>query len=106
MASALEEIEMRMALSRPRARLRVASRFSIPASLLHSLRYRPPKTISADVFDKLSIAIEHQAAEQIRNLEHAISTARSIRLGIDDSNIRKAEVSLQRARDLLKVDAE
>lgn len=101
-ASTLEENEMKAALTRPRARLRIASRFGIPAAVLHSLRYRPPKTITADMFDRLLRAVEHQAEEQIRNLEHEITKARSCRLGIDNGHIGAAETAARRARALLE----
>ncbi|MGH6822024.1 MAG: hypothetical protein ACREC4_00805 [Methylocella sp.] len=102
MATSLENLEMQTALSRPRARLRVASRFGIPASLLHSLRYRPPKTIAADVYARLAIAIERQAAEQIRSFEHEIAKARARGLGAADRRLWEAEAAVRHARALLE----
>lgn len=102
MAAALEDREAFEAKSRPAARRRVARLAGIPASLLHSLRYRRPKTIAADVFDKLCAAVERQALKQIRTARHEISTARARRLGANDRALCEIEVALCRARELLK----
>lgn len=86
---------------REEARELVERRFGIPASLLRSLRYRPPKIVAADAFAKLLAAIELQAAAQIRTLEHEILAARARRWRADDSAIREAETALRAARALL-----
>jgi hypothetical protein len=102
MAAALEEREMQAAHSRPRARESVERKYGIPASLLHSLRHRPPKTIAADIFDRLLGAVESQAAEQIRNLENEIASVMARRLGANDRRLRAAHVALLRAQKFLK----
>lgn len=101
LARALEEREVARGMTRPVARARVEARFGLPASLLRSLRYRCPKSIGADVFDKLLMAVEHQAEEQIRTLEHEIATARACRLGVNDGRLREAEIAATYARSLL-----
>lgn len=88
--------------SRPKARERAARIVGVPESLLHTLRYRPPKTIAADVYVRLCIAIERQALNQIRNLENEISAARACRRGVDDRALCEAEAALQQARAYLK----
>jgi hypothetical protein len=101
MAAALEDRETPIARSRPVARERVARLAGVSKSLLHSLRYRRPKTIAADVYHRLCVAVERQAEKQIGHLENEISTAKSRRLGADDDNIRKAENALEQARAFL-----
>ena len=104
MASELEDRETAAVGSRPVARRRLARVSGVPLSVLHSLRYRPPKTISADVFDKLCAAIERQAEQQIRILQDAICEARSRRSGVDNNSVREAASSLEHARQLLRKD--
>jgi hypothetical protein len=102
MAATLEDREIAEARSRPIARQRVSRLARVPTSLLHSLRYRPPKQIAADVFARLCAAIERQAADQIRKAEHEISTARMRRLGADDSALCEIETALANARALME----
>lgn len=102
MAASLEDQEAIAIKSRQLARLRVARIAGISAALLHSLRYRPPKTIAADAFERLCIAVERQAASQIRKAQHEIASARARRLGVDDCALREVEAALDKARALLK----
>jgi hypothetical protein len=102
MAAALEDRESLVARSRPRARQSVARAAGVSASLLHSLRYRPPKQIAADVFERLCAAVERQALHQIRTAQHEIATVRARRLGVDDRAICAAEAALEQARGFLK----
>jgi hypothetical protein len=102
MAAALEDRENVTARSRPVARSIVARLSGVSASLLHSLRYRPPKQIAADAFDRLCAAMERTAAEQIRIAEHEIAKARARRMGTDDSVFREVEDALARARELIE----
>jgi hypothetical protein len=101
-AMALEDREIGAARSRPLARQRVSRLARVPVSLLHSLRYRPPKQIAADVFARLCAAIERQAINQIKKAEHDISTARARRGGVEDRDLCEIEATLERARNLLK----
>ena len=101
MAEALEDKEVEAAGSRRNARARVARLSGIPLSFLHTLRYRPPKTIAVDIFDRLCVATERKAAEQIRAAEHDLSTARARRPGIDHSALCEVEAALAKARALL-----
>lgn len=101
MAAALEDREMPVARSRPAAR-RCASRLAgVSASLLHSLRYRPPKTIAADAYARLCAAIEQQAITQIRKAFNEIAEARARRPGVDESALREIEAALASAQALL-----
>ncbi len=102
MAALLEDRETAAAGSRSIARKRLESISGVSASILHSLRYRPPKTIAADVFDRLCLAIERQAEKQIGILQHEILSARACRLGIDDCALGEAETALRQARGVLK----
>lgn len=102
MAATLEDCEIFVAGSRPGARQRVARSAGVPASLLHALRYRPPKSIAADVFDKLCAAIERQALNQIRTAHHEIATVRARRLGVDDRALDEAHAALAKARELME----
>jgi hypothetical protein len=80
-AADLEDREIRYGRSRPDARQRVARIAGVPASLLHSLRYRRPKTIGADVFERLCSAVERQATQQIKELENEILAIEARRIG-------------------------
>jgi hypothetical protein len=102
MAAALEDREVLATRSRPIARQRVAHLSGVAASLLHSLRYRPPKQIAADAFERLCAATERKAAEQIRIAEHEIAKARARRIGTDDRALREVEAALAMARALIK----
>ena len=102
MAAALEDREIPAARSRPLARLRVSRLAGVSASLLHSLRYRPPKQIAADVFERLCIAVERQALTQIRTLENEIAAAHARRLGADDRDLGKVQTALAVARALME----
>lgn len=99
MAAALEDREIGVAKSRPVARQRAARIAGVTSSLLHSLRYRPPKTIAADVYARLCVAVEAQAQRHIRNLEHEISARR---LGARHRDTRESEAALEVAAALLK----
>jgi len=106
MASKLEDMEAYRRGSRPLARKSVSSLSDIPESFLYSLRYRPPKSIPADIFNKLCLAIEQQAEKHIEGCENDIWTARARRLGLDDNIIREAEASVSYAKELLKKGSE
>ena len=99
MAATLEDRE---AGSRPAARRRASRLAGVPASLLHSLRYRPPKTIAADAYARLCAAIEQQAITQIKKAFNEIAAARARRPGIDESALREIEAALASAQALLK----
>lgn len=90
----------------PEARRQVAMMTGVCVSMLYSLRYRPPKTVGADVYNRLCAAIERRALTQIRTAHHEISTARSRRLGASDGALdlalREADILLAKARELLK----
>jgi hypothetical protein len=100
MAAVLEDREL-AAGSRPHARKRVARMAGVPASLLHSLRYRPPKRIAADAYERLCAAIERQAAIQIGQLENEILAARARRRGADDRSFCEVDGALAIARALM-----
>jgi hypothetical protein len=102
MAATLEDREVFDVRSRPLARQRVARFAGVSSSLLHSLRYRHPKTIAADVYARLCVAIERQAALQIGHLENEILAARACHLGTDDRNLREVDAALAWAGELLE----
>jgi hypothetical protein len=101
MAALLEDREIATSRSRPLARAAVARLAGVPASLLHSLRYRPPKTIAADAYRRLCMAVECQAARQIGHLENEILTHRARLRSADDRNLRKVVDALALARALM-----
>ena len=102
MAAALEDQEVLNARSRPIAREHVSRSSGVSASLLHSLRYRPPKRIAADAFERLCVAVERQAFNQIRTAEYEIAKARARRDGADDCVFREVETALAKANKLLR----
>ena len=98
-AEVLETRESAMALvDAPTARARISRRFGISKSVLHSLRYRPPKTVPIDIFTKLVAAVEHQAAEIIRACEHDMATAKSCGVGVNNGTLCALETSLANAK--------
>lgn len=101
MATFLEDRENVIARSRPAARRSVARLAGVSSTLLHSLRYRPPKQIAADAFARLCAAVESQALAQIRMLEGEISIARACRRGADDRVLCEVETALDKARALI-----
>ena len=106
MAAMLEDREVFDVRSRPIARKRVARLAGVPASLLHSLRYRPPKTIAADAYARLCAAIERQAITQIGKAFDEIAEARARRAGVDARALREIADSLARAKALLAKSGE
>jgi hypothetical protein len=102
MAATLEDREVFDVQSRPIARKRVARLAGVPASLLHSLRYRPPKTIAADAYARLCAAIEAQAFNQIGKAFDEIAAARARRPGVDDRALREIADALAHAHALLR----
>lgn len=102
MAAALEDRETLVTRARPAARARVARAVGVSAALLHSLRYRPPKQISAHVYARLCAAIERQAINQIRTAEHEIAKASARRRGVDDGTLREVQTALANARALIE----
>lgn len=102
MATRLEDREAAGSGSRMAARSRAAHFSGIPASIFYSLRYRFPKTISIDVFDKLCAAVERQAETEIGKLQDEIVSIRARRCGFDESAVSEAEAALVRARELLQ----
>jgi hypothetical protein len=69
-------------------------------------RYQPPKTIAADIYYRLCIAVEKQASEKIRALEHEITTSCARRRGIDHRAFCEAEILVAKARELLRKESE
>lgn len=102
MAAALEGREVAAAGSRPIARAIAARHAGIPASLLHSLRYRPPKRIAAESYQRLCVAIERQAERHREKLQDEIIAARARRLGVADRGMGEIEAALEKARALLE----
>lgn len=101
MAASLEGHELAKGCERKQARAKVAVLFGIPRTVLHGLRYRPPKTIAADIFDRLCVAVERQARAEIRNLENEIAKANARRLGSRCGLERAADAADRGARTLL-----
>ena len=101
MAASLEDNEVANGIERKYARAKVASLSGISYGLLHSLRYRPPKTIAADLFDRLCTAVERQARRKIGDLENEIAKANSRHLGSRCGLERAANAAARSARALL-----
>ncbi|QAY96681.1 hypothetical protein CWB41_13870 [Methylovirgula ligni] len=101
MAAALEEREARLAGSLAQARRNLAARFGIAARIFYALRHRPPKTITADIYDRLCAALEVSAAQGIRTLQHEMATAHQRRLRLRQNHARKAALLVGEARQEL-----
>lgn len=82
-----------------RARAYIARHFGIAQSILYSLRRRHPKTVGADVYDKLCIAIQSVATKGISTLHHQILTATHKQLRVHHDHIRAGAAMLQKARE-------
>lgn len=102
MAASLEGREVPAAGSRPLARAIAARSAGVPASLLHSLRYRPPKRIAAESYQRLCVAVERQAERHREKLQDEIIAARARRLGVADRSLGEIETALEKARTLLE----
>jgi hypothetical protein len=61
------------------ARARIEAKYGIPSSSLYALRRRQPKTIPADLYDRLAAAVEDACSKQIRTLESEIAIAQAAR---------------------------
>lgn len=81
------------------ARAYIARHFGIAQSVLYSLRRRHPKTVAADVYDKLCIAIQSVATKGLSTLHHQISTAAHKQLRVHREHIRTGLAMVQRARE-------
>lgn len=101
MAELLEEREAKVAGNLPDARRNLASRFGIAASIFYALRHRPPKSIGADIYDRLCAAIEYEAAQGIRKLQHEMATAEKRRLRLRQGHARRAALLVGQARQEL-----
>jgi hypothetical protein len=75
MARFLEDREAHALGDREMARDRIERRYGIAGSVLYSLRYRPPKTIAADIYARLCAAVEDAGARHMRTLEDEIAEA-------------------------------
>ena len=76
-ARRMEEAEARGPGDLPNARERLARRYGLAASFFYSLRYRPPKTIAVDVFNRLNNAYQAECTRQARLWSHERSLARA-----------------------------
>jgi len=99
MAAFVEESERSNDLNSTRAHLQ--NRYGLPSGLLYSLRNRPPKSISAELYDRLCAAVESAAEKQMKALEHEIATARLSRTRFDPASLEQATIAIERAREIL-----
>jgi hypothetical protein len=102
MARFLEDHEASQVGDREIARVRLQARYGIAGSIFHSLRYRPPKQIAAEVFNALCDAVEDVATRQIRAFEHEIAEARSSRLSHREDAARKVEAVLGQVHSIFE----
>lgn len=70
---------------------RLERRHALPKGLLHSLRYRPPKTIALDVWQSLLTAYQAECLRQVQQLEHEITVTRKLVHDLDPNFIDEAE---------------
>lgn len=66
------------------ARHRVEARYGIPATLLRDLRYRPPKRIAAELYERLRIAYRNQCERELKRFEGELADASA--QGRDETN--------------------
>lgn len=102
MAAFLEDRETGAGGDRETARARLAARYGIAGSIFHALRYRPPKQIAADIYNRLCSAVEDAASKQIKALENEIAMARASSLRPREDMVRKAEAVLVEVKALME----
>jgi len=56
---------------------RLARRYGVPFRTFWALRYRPPKTICADLYLRLCAAYQAECERQMRKLAHEIEIAKA-----------------------------
>jgi len=57
---------------------RLSTRYGVPARLFWSLRYRPPKTIAADLYLRLCEAYRAECERQMWKLQHELDQTKTI----------------------------
>lgn len=85
------------------ARARVAVRYGIPARLLKDLKYRPPKRIAVEIFERLRVAYLTQVERQVSRFERELADA-STHGAADTSLIRAASFVARAASRKAKRD--
>ena len=68
---------------------RLEARYGVPWRTFWALRYRPPKSICADVWLRLRSAYQTECERQMRKLEHEIEITRAV-TGPGDSAVASA----------------
>jgi hypothetical protein len=92
-ARELEAKELPAAGSIPAARQAVERRHRLPSGLLYSLRYRPPKRLAVDAYERLRAALIAACEQERRRLEHEITIARAAGVGADHPALAAAEAA-------------
>ena len=95
-AQRLEDMEAARAGSRPAARDALERRHKLPSGSLYSLRYRPPKRLAVDLYEKLRAALIAAAEREQQALAHEIEIARRAGVAVDHPALVAAEAA---ARD-------
>jgi len=57
---------------------RLQQRYGVPLRTFWALRYRPPKTIAADIYLRLCAAYQAECERQMRKLRHELETTKAI----------------------------
>jgi hypothetical protein len=95
-ASALTALETRGPGDTDNAMRRVSRRHGIEYGSLWSLRYRTPKRIWADTYNRLRAAYVAECERQMQALHHEIEITRAA-AGSDHPAVRKAEALVREA---------
>ena len=85
------------ASDRKTLRARLERRLGLPAGTLYSLRYRPPKAISAHVYEAIRVGIIAAHEAERARLAHEIDLARAAGLGDGALPMRAAVAALDMA---------
>jgi hypothetical protein len=94
----LERRELRRVEDRPAARRAIERRHRLPSGILYALRYRPPKRLAIEVYERLRQAVIAAGQSEQRALEDAIDHARRCGVDVDSPAMRAAEAVLRDAR--------
>ncbi len=99
MAVELEDDEALEQGNVDRARAYISRHSASRSQSFIPLRRRHPKSVGADVYDKLCFALQSVATKGLDTLHHQISTAAQKQLRIHHEHIRAGAAMLQKVRE-------
>lgn len=77
---------------------RLSTRYGVPARLFWALRYRPPKTIAADLYLRLCEAYRAECERQMWKLQHELDQTKTI-TGADHAALDAASALVAQAKN-------